>query len=193
VRQTLRQSASQSLQARINRILGKTTAANQDLIQQYLQYQEENETANLSRGSELFQKHCAVCHVPDAAGNAPGPDLSNLTDRSRIALTESILVPNRTVEPQYRGYVVITADGRALTGTVADEAGYTVTLALADGRRETIKRSEIEEFRNTGISLMPDGFHQELDHGMLRDLIEYLRSDSFLKSVGSRQSRSTSG
>jgi putative heme-binding domain-containing protein len=188
VRQTLRQSASQSLQSRINRVLGKSTAANQDLIQQYLQFQEENAgTADLSRGRELFQKHCAVCHVPDATGRAPGPELSNLTDRSRSALTESILVPNRAVEPQYRSYVVIMADGRALSGTVSEEAGATVTLALADGRRETIKRTEIDEFRNTGVSLMPEGFHQELDHGMLRDLIEYMRSDSFVQSVDHRE------
>jgi putative membrane-bound dehydrogenase-like protein len=187
VRQTLRQSASQSLQARINRVLGNTTPANQDLIEQYLEFQEENAgTADLTRGRELFQKHCAACHVPDAAGRAAGPDLSNLTDRSRIALTESILVPNRAVEPQYRGYVVIKEDGRALSGTVAEEAGDTVTLALADGKRETIRRSEIDEFRNTGVSLMPDGFQQELDHSMLRDVIEYLRSDSFLQSVGRR-------
>jgi putative heme-binding domain-containing protein len=79
---------------------------------------------------------------------------------------------------------VITADGRALAGTIAEEAGDTVTLALADGRRETIKRSDVDEFRNTGVSLMPEGFHQELDHGMLRDLIEYMRSESFLQSVG---------
>ncbi len=190
VRQTLRQSGSQTLQARINRVLGNTTAANQNLVQQYLQFQEENaETANQARGHELFQKHCAVCHVPDAAGRAPGPELSNLTDRSRIALTEAILVPNRAVEPQYRGYIVIKEDGRALSGTVAEEAGDTVTLALADGRRETIRRSEIEEFRNTGLSLMPEGFQQELDHSMLRDLIEYMRSESFLQSANRRRNQ----
>ncbi|HEX2475179.1 MAG TPA: neutral/alkaline non-lysosomal ceramidase N-terminal domain-containing protein [Lacipirellulaceae bacterium] len=194
VRQIIRQSTSQSLQARINRVLGNTTAANQDLIRQYLEFQEANvRTADLSRGRELFQKHCAACHVSDASGRAAGPDLSNLTDRSRIALTESILVPNRAVEPQYRGYIVIKEDGRALSGTIAEEAGDTVTLALADGRRETIKRSEIEEFRNTGVSLMPEGFQQELDHSMLRDLIEFLRSNSFLQSVGRRRTQETSG
>ena len=58
----------------------------------------------------------------------------------------------------------------------------TLTLALADGRRATVRRSEIDEFRNTGISLMPEGLQQELDPAMLRDLIEYLRSESFLQS-----------
>jgi putative heme-binding domain-containing protein len=185
VRQTLRQNGSQSLQARINRVLGKTAEANQELIQKYLQSQSsDTKNPDLSRGRELYRKHCATCHLPDAAGQAAGPDLSNLTDRTPTSLTEAILTPNRSVEPKYRSFVVLTTDGRALSGVIAEEAGETLTLALADGRRAVIQRSDIEEFRNTGISLMPEGFQQELDPGMLRDVIEYLRSDSFIQASG---------
>jgi putative heme-binding domain-containing protein len=180
VRQTLRQIGSQSTKTRASRVLGKTVAANQELVQKYVQFQPDgSQRADITRGQKLFTKHCAVCHVPDASGLAAAPNLSNLTDHSRSALTESILVPNRAVEPQYRGYVAVLSDGRVLTGAVADEAGDTVTLALADGKRATIARSEIEEFRDTGISLMPDGFQQELDPAMLHDLVEYMRSDAF--------------
>jgi putative heme-binding domain-containing protein len=182
-RQTLRQSGSQSMKARINRLLGKTAAANQELVQRYLQYQQDESTAaDIARGQELFRKHCAMCHVPDAAGFAAGPNLSNLTDRSRGALTEAILVPNRALEPQYRGYLAVLADGRVLSGAIAAEAGDAITLALADGKRVTIQRSEIDEFRDTGISLMPEGIQQELDPGMLRDLVEYLRSETFAQT-----------
>jgi putative heme-binding domain-containing protein len=180
VRQTLRQNWSQSLQARVNRILGKTIAANQELIQQYLQFQQAaSATADLSRGQTLFQKHCASCHIPDAAGRVTGPNLANLTDRSPAALTESILAPNRSVEPQYRGYNVVLTDGRVLTGLIAEEAGDTVTLAQADGKRATVQRSEVEELRNSGVSLMPEGYQQEMDPAMLRDLVEYVRSGPF--------------
>jgi putative heme-binding domain-containing protein len=184
VRQSLRQSHSQSLQARINRVLGKIPAVNQELIQRYLQFQlGQNGTASPTRGHELFQKHCAACHIPDDAGRSTGPNLSNLTDRSRATLTEAILAPNRAVEPQYRAYVVTMADGRVLTGTISEEAGGdTLVLGLADGKRATVRRSEIEDFRSTGITLMPEGFQQELDPAMLRDVIEYMRSDSFVQS-----------
>jgi putative heme-binding domain-containing protein len=180
VRQTLRQSGSQSMKARVNRLLGKASAANQELVQLYLQFQQDNSTmADIARGQELFRKHCAMCHVPDAGGFAAGPNLSNLTDRSPRALTEAILVPNRAVEPQYRGYLAVLVDGRVLSGAIAAEAGDTVTLALADGKQATIQRSEIEEFRDTGISLMPEGIQQELDPSMMRDLVDYVRSESF--------------
>jgi putative membrane-bound dehydrogenase-like protein len=183
-RQTLRQSGSQSMKARVNRLLGKTAAANQDLVQRYLQFQQdESVTADIARGQELFKKHCAMCHVPNDEGFAAGPNLSNLTDRSRGALTEAILVPNRALEPQYRGYLAVLADGRVLSGAIAAEAGDAITLALADGKRATIQRSEIDEFRDTGISLMPEGIQQELDPGMLRDLVEYLRSESFSQTL----------
>ena len=184
VRQTLRQSGSQSTKTHASRVLGKTAAANQELVQRYLEFQQDaSQAADVSRGQELFRKHCAVCHLADAMGLAAGPNLTNLTDRSRSALTESILVPNRAFEPQYRGYIAVLSNGRVLSGAVADEAGDTVTLALADGKRAMIKRSEIEEFRDSGISLMPDGFQQELDPRMLYDLVEYLRSDEFLQSL----------
>jgi putative heme-binding domain-containing protein len=187
VRQILSQIDSQSMQARIRRVLGKPAAANQELIQQYLLFQQrEPATPDLARGREYFQKHCAACHVPDAAGRAAGPNLSNLTDRSLAALTESILAPNRLVEPQYRGYMVATSDGQVMTGTIAEEAGDTLVLNLADGKRATIRRSDIEDFRSTGISLMPEGFQQVLDPRMLRDLVEFLRSDSFSQAFSSR-------
>jgi putative heme-binding domain-containing protein len=185
VRQTLRQSGSQSLQARINRVLGNTGAANRELIRQYLSFQEtSSEKADLSRGRALFDKHCAACHVPDAAGKATGPSLSNLTDRSRAALSEAVLAPNRSVEPQYHGYILQMADGRVLTGIIADESGNALTLHLADGRRESIQRSEIEDLRSTGVSLMPEGMQHELNPAELFDLIEYVRSNEFTQSVG---------
>jgi putative membrane-bound dehydrogenase-like protein len=187
VRQTLRQSGSQTLQARVNRLLGKTTAADQQLVQQYLQFQQDaSGSADLSRGRELFRKHCAACHSPDATGRATGPDLVNLSDRSPRALTEAILIPNRSVEARYYGYTVVTTDGRVLTGTIDEEAGETLTLSLADGKRTTIQRSEIDELRDTRVSLMPDGIHRELDAAMLRDLVDYLRSEAFAEGFGSR-------
>jgi putative heme-binding domain-containing protein len=188
VRQTLRQSGSQSLQARVNRVLGKAIGANQQMIGQYLQFQETtSQKPDLSRGRALFEKHCAACHVPDAAGKATGPNLSNLTDRSRAAFTEAILAPNRSVEPQYHGYIVQLTDGRVLSGVIADEAGDALTLHLADGRRTTVQRAEIENLRSTGVSLMPEGMQHELDPEELFDLIEYVRSDDFALSIRSIQ------
>jgi putative membrane-bound dehydrogenase-like protein len=185
VQQTLRQISSQSLQARVGRVLGKTSVADQELIQRYLEFQQAaGGKADLSRGRELFGKHCAACHVPDALGRATAPNLSNLTNRSPAALTEAILVPNRSVEPNYRGYVVQTSAGQVLSGIIAEEAGDTITLALADGKRTTVHRSEIDEIRNTKVSLMPEGFYRELNQEMLRDLVEYVRSDAFLQSAG---------
>jgi putative heme-binding domain-containing protein len=184
VRQILRQSGSQTLQARVNRLLGKTSPADQQLVQQYVRFQQDATVpADLARGRDLFRKHCAACHAADATGRATGPDLANLSDRSPQALTEAILIPNRSVEARYYGYVVVTTDGRTLTGTIDEEAGNSLTLSLADGKRITIQRSQIDELRDTRVSLMPEGIHRELDPAMLRDLVEFLRSDGFTQSL----------
>jgi putative heme-binding domain-containing protein len=71
-----------------------------------------------------------------------------------------------------------------LTGAIFHEAGDTLTLSLADGKRTALQRSEIDELNDTRMSLMPEGFHRELDPAKLRDLVEYLQSDAFAHSAG---------
>jgi putative heme-binding domain-containing protein len=166
-------------------VLGKPSVASQSLVRQYVEFQQTTaDKGDESRGREIYVKHCAACHVSDAEGRAAGPNLTNLSDRSPKALTESILAPNASVEPRYQGHTVLTLDGRAFAGTISDESGDSITLMQANGQAIAVRRSEVEDLSNTGMSLMPEGFQQELDFEELRDLVTYLRSDSFLQSAG---------
>ncbi len=60
----------------------------------------------------------------------------------------------------YQSYVVVLNDGRSVTGLIAEESASSLTLLAAEGKRESVLRSEIEEIRSTGKSLMPEGFEQ---------------------------------
>ena len=111
-----------------------------------------------------------------AQGQAIGASLNNLTDRSREALLTAILDPNRAVDPKYLSYVIRTDDDRILVGTIEDEAGQSMTLAHADGKRTTIRREEIAEMKNSGVSLMPEGLQSVLPPDVMRDLVTYLQS-----------------
>lgn len=128
--------------------------------------------------SALFKKHCAVCHVPDDIGRAVGPSLANLSDRSTRALTESILNPNRAVDPQCRNYVLLTSESRIITGAISEKLGDTVTVLQTDGRRLSVSRVDIESMRDTGLSVTPEGFQSQLDPQRLVDVIEFLRSSA---------------
>jgi hypothetical protein len=51
-----------------------------------------------------------------------------------------------------------------------------VTLSRGENKSETLLRSEIEELRSTGLSLMPEGLEKDIDVQTLADLLAYLQS-----------------
>ena len=107
-------------------------------------------------------------------GHAVGPDLEALTDTSPDALAVAILDPNREVDARYQGYDAATTDGRVYSGLIASETGNAITLKRQDEQLDVILRADLEELRNTGRSLMPEGLERDLSPGDLADLVAYL-------------------
>ena len=52
----------------------------------------------------------------------------------------NVLDPNREVMPQYQSYVLVTTDGRVLTGMIADETANSLTIRKPDGGEEIVPR-----------------------------------------------------
>lgn len=129
-----------------------------------------------SKGREVFAKVCATCHLFGGQGHAVGPDLEGLTDTTTEALSIAILDPNREVDARYASYAAGLTDGRVLTGLIASETGSAVTLKTQEGREDVLLRSQIEELRGTGQSLMPEGIEKDLTPGDLVDVIAYVAS-----------------
>jgi hypothetical protein len=57
---------------------------------------------------------------------------------------------------------------------IAGETSTAVTLRGADNKMTTLLRADIEEMRNTGKSLMPEGFEKLIDQRAMADLLAYL-------------------
>ena len=133
-------------------------------------------TGDPSRGAQVFAKTCVACHHFGGIGNAVGPDLASIGDKSPETLLISILDPNRAVEPRYVGYVVETKDGRTLTGVLGGETSTTVTLMQPSVEPLQILRTDIKSLRSTGISLMPEGLEAGMSQQDLADLIDHVRS-----------------
>ncbi len=87
-----------------------------------------------------------------------------------------MLDPNREVNPQYVNYVLLTDDGRSVTGMIASETANSVTLKRADDATDTIERSDIDELRSSGMSIMPEGLEKQIDPAAMADLLAYLMS-----------------
>jgi putative heme-binding domain-containing protein len=80
------------------------------------------------------------------------------------------------VNPQFVNYLVLTADGRSVSGMIAAETANSVTLRRAENATDTIERADIEEMRSTGLSIMPEGLEKQIDVQSMADLLTYLMS-----------------
>jgi putative membrane-bound dehydrogenase-like protein len=129
-----------------------------------------------SRGRESFTRLCATCHKLGAVGNAVGPDLVALTDRSPEFLLLSIVDPNRAVEAKYTNYVLETKAGETLSGVLAAETGNSVTLLGADGKSHVVLRTDLKSMRSSGLSLMPEGLETGLRPQDMADLMAFVRA-----------------
>ena len=126
-------------------------------------------------GRMLFEKKCATCHKHRDLGNEIGPQLSALTNKSGDFLIRAILDPNQAIESKYTGYVATTKDGRVFTGMITDETATSLTLAKADGKKDTLLRVDLDELKSTGKSFMPEGLELEITPQDLADIFKFVQ------------------
>ncbi len=112
------------------------------------------------KGRAVFEKNCAKCHRHGDLGANIGPDLTGMAVRERADLMIDVLDPNRSVEGNYRQYTVVTTDGRVLTGLLLSETKTTVELLDSEAKQHVVLREDIDSFKGTKLSLMPEGFEK---------------------------------
>ena len=143
---------------------------------------------NLDRGDRDFQRgkrafaaaRCVVCHRFGEDGGATGPDLTQAAGRFQLKdLVEAIVHPSKVVSDQYKGSIVQTADGRAVTGRIVSESPEKITV-VTDPENATkfveIRRSDIDEIQPASESLMPKGLLDQLNETEVLDLVAYTLS-----------------
>jgi putative heme-binding domain-containing protein len=101
-----------------------------------------------------------------------------MVSRGTEAILFNVLVPNGEVDPRFLEYVLVTTDGEVITGIIASESSTSVTLRTADNKTTSVLRADIEELRNTGKSLMPEGFEKTIDKAAMADLLAFLKESA---------------
>jgi putative heme-binding domain-containing protein len=130
-------------------------------------------------GREVFlskEANCAACHRFGGAGNAIGPDLSNLNGKDLAWVFEQLVNPSSRVAPEFQSYTIVKQDGQVLSGLVRTLGFDQVRVISADATETSLARSEIEEMRPSATSIMPVGLGGVLGPERLRNLISYLRT-----------------
>ena len=123
------------------------------------------------RGRRLFHDRCATCHRLHGEGEAIGPDLTHANRQDRDFLLVSLVNPSGVVRKEYQAYNVATKDGRVLSGLIVEQTPDTIVLCDAKGQRTRIAAADVQEVKESDVSLMPESLYTELSPGQLRDLL----------------------
>ena len=128
-----------------------------------------------ARGASTFKQRCIACHKAGGEGAEVGPDLASVKNRPREQVLRDILYPSLAFAPQYHQYVVATTDGRLVTGLIVASNASGFTIRKQGGEEVSLLRKDVEEMRDTQISLMPENLLDGLGPQVVADLLEYVR------------------
>jgi putative membrane-bound dehydrogenase-like protein len=175
-RQALATHPRREIAARAKKLLarggGLPSADRQKVVDEFLPLIRR--TGDPAAGKLVFKNHCTKCHMHSGEGAKVGPDLTGMAVHPKEHLLVEILDPSRSVEGNYRQYVLTTKEGRVLTGLLASETRTSVELLDAEAKSHTILRDDIDELQASNKSLMPEGFEKQLSRDDLVNLLEFL-------------------
>lgn len=126
-------------------------------------------------GQALFKQHCATCHRLFNEGETTGPDLTHANRADRAFLLASLIDPSAVVRKEYLAYILQMKNGQVHTGIIVDQNPQQITIATAKNEKLRLLRSDIEEMKESPVSLMPENLLRDLRPQQVRDLFAYLQ------------------
>lgn len=134
----------------------------------------EKNMTSAARGAELFTKNCANCHQIAGKGNVVGPQLDGIGLRGRDRILEDVLDPNRNVDVAFRTTTLQLIDGRVVSGLFRREEGALLVLVDPQGKEFTVPKADVEERKQTQLSLMPANVGETITPADFADLATFL-------------------
>lgn len=167
-----------AMAARLAKVLsGAINSNRQKVVEEFSKQLASFEVnPNKNNGKAIFAKNCSACHKLDGVGAFVGPDISDSREQSYEKLLVSVLDPNRSIDANYFRYLARTDEGIVVEGLLKDSNSQTVTLQSQNGTLTTINRSEIEELKSSGTSLMPEGIESQISAADMAELLWYVKN-----------------
>ena len=139
---------------------------------------DSQQHGDAARGAVVFSQArlaCLSCHKIGRHGGTLGPDLSAVAkDRPLTHIVESVLWPQRDVQPEFMTWTILTANGKVTTGYKVSATDQQLTLRdPASGKLTAIPREDIEE-EVAGSTVMPAGLTAAMPRPQQLDLIRFL-------------------
>src|SRR5439155_8926852 len=114
------------------------------------------------RGIEVFNRVCGQCHKIYGQGQDVGPDITANGRASVEQLLSNVFDPSLVIGAVYQARTVQAADGRIITGLLAEDSPQRIVLKVQGGKLETIAREDVEAMKVSELSLMPEGLEKQL-------------------------------
>ena len=165
----------ESVRTKARQLLASNEPNTTELISTYKPALEM--TANALAGRTVFEEACARCHTyAGEHGVAIGPDLSTVRNRSKLAIMEDILMPNKSIADGYELWEIALKNGKNLAGIISAESVNALTLTDLSGNETSIQRSDINSIQASEYSAMPGGLEHQVDQQQMADLLEFLKA-----------------
>jgi putative heme-binding domain-containing protein len=175
----LTESRDATIKERAGKLFAAATPA--ERAQALADYQVTLEMkADAKRGVAIFEKNCAACHKIGTVGVNVAPDISDSRTKTAAQLLGDILLPNRAIDNNFLGYSVRLLDGTVASGILTTETATSITLRQQGGKDLVVARSEIDELKSSGISLMPEGLERQIPPQDMADLLSFIKNWRYL-------------
>ncbi|MCP4787588.1 MAG: c-type cytochrome [Fuerstiella sp.] len=159
------------------RIRSTTSAEKKQQIERLATLLKQN-SGDPMRGQQLFKKNCGVCHTLFGEGGRTGPKLTGYERTNLNFLLPAIVDPSAAIREEFTNFLVLTSDGRTVTGLIDKQDARTVTIRLVNNETALINRDDIEELKALDVSIMPEGLMKKLSDQETRDLLAYVISNA---------------
>lgn len=153
---------------------GASTAEMQELIARFASV-AKSEGGEPFEGKKIFMQSCGKCHLLFGEGGRIGPDLTTFKRDDVNHILTNVINPSAEIREGFEAIVVVTTDGRTVTGFRADQDARVLVVRGIDGQNISINRDDIEEIVPQKKSLMPEGLLNNLTEEQVRNLFTYLR------------------
>ena len=176
---SLQQVNNPEIQERVKKLIAANAPADRSKVLEEYQAALTHASDPL-RGRELFAKNCTQCHKIGDLGVDVAPNISDSRVKTQAQFLVDILDPNRAIDNNYFSYTLVDTSGKVSTGIISSETSSSVTMKQPEGKTITVLRSEIEELKPNGVSLMPVGFEKQLTVAQLADVISFIKNWRYL-------------
>ena len=186
--QFLKQAEIQSLLASTWGTARETPAEKAKLIDEYKKLVQAKSTTKADEwlGRTIFAKTCQQCHTFFGTGNKIGPDLTGSNRANLDYLLSNIVDPSGVMAKEYQPTILLTDDGRVVTGLVRSEDSKAIVIQTAD-KLETIPLDEIEKRQLSEQSMMPEDQLKAFSPFEVRSLMAYLAHDRQVPMLATKE------